>query len=159
MPEKKFYLESTRPLQGIGMRVQVVSFLISKNVMYGNVINDAENTAKVIVAVRDNDENKIRQVKEELVKYLNNLHKDDFCYEHFPQDITASELMELNNPHSIEILPLGSNLADSLMLEQTSKGVGAMIFLAKSIRPLHELPDAIKQLTEQLARNNKDVKP
>jgi hypothetical protein len=151
MPEKKFYLESSLPLQEIGLRTQVVSFLIAQGIKEGNAVNDPGNTKKVIIAIRDDNENKIRQVRDDLVKHLNKLSKNDFCYGNFPNDLRASELMDLNNPHPVAILRL-SDLASSLMLEQTSKGVGAMLFLADSIRPLHELPAVIRQLAEQLAK-------
>lgn len=149
MAEKKFYLESASSLQEIGLRPQIISFLISNGIGEGNAINDMDNQKKVIVAVRLADERKIKEVKEQLVKHLNNLHKNDFCYSNFPQDIQATELMELSNPHTVMILPL-NDLANSLMLEQTSKGVGAMLHLSNTLKPLHDLPKILQKLMEKL---------
>ena len=148
---KKFYLESTKPLQEVGMRAQVISYLIAQGVKEGNAINDSDNKKKVIVAVQADTEGRIKDIRDELVRYLNKLHENDFCYSKFPNDIQASELMELSNPHYVTILPL-NELANSLMLEQTSKGVGAMLYLADNLKPLKDLPSAIKKLTAQLAK-------
>lgn len=125
MAEKKFYLESTRPLQEIGMRVQIVSFLISQGIDRGNVLNDKENANKVIVAISTDEEKEIIETRDSLVEHLNNLHKNKLCYPDFPKDIHASELKELNNPTHVTILNF-DKLSNSLMLEQTGKGVGAM---------------------------------
>ena len=170
MAEKKFYLESEKPLQEIGMRAQVISFLISRGVIEGNAINDPKSSKKVIVVIRAEDENKIKEIKSELVKYLNKLRKNDFCYSKFPQDIKASDLLELNNPRHISLINLNI-LANSLMLEQTSKGVGAMKYLAEAnllmleqtskgfgamkdlaetLKPLEKLPEILKELSNKL---------
>ncbi len=149
MPEKKFYLTSNAPLQEIGMRPQVISFLIANGIKDGNAVNDSSDRNKVIVAIRAENEVKINEVKNELVKHLNSLHNNDFCYGNFPHDIAASDLMELSNPHYVMILPL-NELANSLMLEQTSKGVGAMKYLADTLKPLRSLPEIMKKLTDKL---------
>lgn len=159
MPEKKFYLESK--LQEIGMRAQIVSFLIGHGVKEGNAMNDPENEKRVIVAVREDTEQKIEEIRKELVGHLNKLNKNDLCYGKFPGDITASGLMDLNNPHQVVLLRL-SELSDSIMLEQTSKGVGAMRLLAETLKPLEErlkpleglkdLPNAIKELSQKIER-------
>jgi len=147
MPEKKFYLESsTKPLQEIGMRAQVISFLIANGIKDGNALNDPTNSRKVIVAVRADDEKKIKDIREDLVRHLNKLHDNDFCYSEFPSDIRASDLMELDNPHSVAIISL-NELANSLMLEQTSKGVGAMRYLANTLKPL---PQILERLANKL---------
>jgi hypothetical protein len=147
MTEKKFYLESpTKPLQEIGMRAQVISFLIANGIKDGNALNDSANSKRVIVAVRADDEKKIKEIKDELVRHLNKLHANDFCYSEFPHDIQAGELMELTNPQPVVILSL-NELANSLMLEQTSKGVGAMRYLANALRPL---PGILEKLTNKL---------
>jgi hypothetical protein len=150
VPEKKFYLKADAPIQEIGMRAQIVSFLIANGVKEGNVVNDPDDKRKVIVAVRADDEKKIEQVKNDLVSHLRKLNKNDLCYSEFPSELTASELQELNNPHSLPVISLG-DLASSLMLEQTSKGVGAMKFLAKTLEPLKELPSAIKELASKIS--------
>jgi hypothetical protein len=144
--EKKFYLESGSELQEIGLRAQIISFLMANGITDGNAINDATNQKKVIVAIRASDEAQIKEIKKNLVKHLNNLHtSSEFCYKNFPNDISASDLLELNNPHSVIILPLNT-LANSLMLEQTSKGVGAMKLLAERLEPLSDLPAKLKPL-------------
>ncbi len=154
MVEKKFYLSSKKGLQEIGMRAQIVSFLIAHGIKKGNAINDPKDTHKVIVAVSDEKEEKIEDIRKELARYLKGLSKND-CYKEFPRDISASRLMELNNPHPISVVGL-SELSHSLMLEQTSKGVGAMrsivdaihensTMMLKELRPLRALPQAIKQ--------------
>ncbi len=148
MVEKKFYIESKKPLQEIGMRAQVVSFLMAHAIKDGNVVNDAD-PHKVIIAIRTDTEQRIIEIKAELVDYLNRLNKNDFCYRHFPSDIWASELMELNNPGYMAILPL-NELSSSLMLEQTSKGVGAMRYIAETLKPLEELPSILKELSKKL---------
>ncbi|MFH1094891.1 MAG: hypothetical protein V1728_01620 [Candidatus Micrarchaeota archaeon] len=127
--EKKFYLQSAdKPLQEIGLRAQVVSFLMAQGVKEGNVLNDEEDEKKVIVAIRtdDKDDTKINDLRDMLVKHLNGLNKNDLCYSNFPNNLIASELHDLNNPHVVGVLNM-SDLATSLMLEQTSKGAGAMI--------------------------------
>jgi hypothetical protein len=149
MPEKKFYLESSSPLQEIGMRAQVISFLIAQGIKKGNAINDSANKNRVIVAIEAEDENRIREIKEALVNHLNPLHTNDFCYPDFPSDISASELYELNNPRNVIILPL-SDLANSLMLEQTGKGVGAIKYLASTLESLKNLPAILENLTKRL---------
>jgi len=162
MVEKKFFLESDSPLQEIGMRAQVISFLMAQGVKEGNAINDTDKK-KVIVAIRAEDENKIKEIKNHLVQHLNKLYENNFCYQEFPSDIKASELMDLNNPHPVTTMPL-TELSNSLMLEQTSKGVGAMKYLAKnmgamatntkelseSIKPLHALPEILRKLTDKM---------
>jgi len=148
--EKKFYLISKSPLQEIGMRAQVISFLIAQGIKEGNAINDSGDIKKVIVAIRAENEAKINEVKNELVRHLNSLHNNDFCYSNFPFDISASNLTGLNNPHAVIVLPL-NELANSLMLEQTSKGVGAMKYLADTLKPLQSLPDVMRKLTEKLS--------
>lgn len=156
MTEKKFYLESpTKPLQEIGMRAQVISFLMANGIKDGNALNDSTNPKRVIVAVRADDEKKIKEVKDELVRHLNKLHANDFCYSEFPRDIQAGELMELNNPQPVVILSL-NELANSLMLEQTSKGVGAMKYLGSSVKnladtlkPLQGLPGILERISKK----------
>ncbi|OIO21690.1 hypothetical protein AUJ17_01955 [Candidatus Micrarchaeota archaeon CG1_02_47_40] len=151
MVEKKFYLESSSsPLQEVGMRAQVVSFLIGRGIKEGNALNDSDNINRVIVAISANNEQKIKEIRDELVKHLNKLHKNKFCYSDFPKDIIASDLLGLDNPHPVLVLPL-TELSSSLMLEQTSKGVGAMRYLADSIKPLS---GAIKSNTETLGSMN-----
>jgi len=155
--EKKFYLESNSEMQEIGLRAQVISFLIAYGITDGNAINDTTNRKKVIVAVRAADEKQIKEVKENLVQHLNNLYKSsEFCYKGFPHDIRASDLLELNNPHTVNIIPL-NNLANSLMLEQTSKGVGAMKLMSESLnhmannlQPLHSLPEILEKIRAKL---------
>jgi len=156
MTEKKFYLQSSSPLQEIGMRAQVISFLIAEGIKEGNALNDPEDKKKVIVAVPADNEERINQVRSDLISHLNQLYKNDFCYQNFPRDITASELHELTNPHPVMVLPL-NDLANSLMLEQTGKGVGAMKYPAGAItelkftlEPLKELPEILKKLTAKL---------
>ena len=150
MTEKKFYLESaTVPLQEIGMRSQVISFLIAQGIKEGNAVNDSTNQKIVIVAVRAESEGKIKEIRDDMVKHLNGLHNNDFCYKDFPHDITASELHELNNPHALMVIPL-TDLASSLMLEQTSKGVGAMRYLAETLKPLEGLPAILQKLSDKL---------
>jgi len=150
MAEKKFFLQSSAELQRIGLRAQIVSFLIAHGIREGNALNDLENKKKVIIAIRAEEEKAIEQVKTELVRYLNKLkYEDEECYGQFPTDITASELTDLNNPHSIKILSL-TDLANSLMLEQTSKGVGAMLSLTNVLKPLASLPEAIRGLSERI---------
>ncbi len=151
MSEKKFFLESKSELQRIGLRAQVVSFLIAQGILEGNVVNDRRDRRRVIVAVHTGESDEaIEALKEELVGYLNNLKQDDpECYGHFPTDIRASKTTGLDNPHSIRLLPL-AQLANSLMLEQTSKGVGAMLTLTSVLRPLAALPGAIDGLTARL---------
>ncbi|MBI5046709.1 hypothetical protein HZC07_03175 [Candidatus Micrarchaeota archaeon] len=149
MSEKKFILESDSPLQEIGMRAHVISFLMAHGIKEGNAINDPENQKKVIVALRAEDDKRINEIKEGLVQHLNKLHKNDFCYSTFPQDIKAGELKELNNPHIVVLLPL-NDLASSLMLEQTSKGVGAMRYLADTLKPLRTLPEVLDGISKKL---------
>jgi len=158
MAEKKFVLRSSSDLQNIGLRAQIVSFLVANGVKEGNALNDPEDKRQVIVPVRADDVKFIAELKEVLVKHINSLQEGDpVCYNHSPNDITASELMELDNPHAVRMMPL-SNVSDSLMLEQTSKGVGALFFLgdaitelSKAILPLKSLPAAIERLEKKLA--------
>ncbi len=131
-------------------RAQAVSFLISQGVERGNVLNDPEDKKKVIVAINAESDGRIDEIKVELVKFLNKLNEEDpECYSHFPRDISASKLYELANPHAVRILSL-SQLSSSLMLEQTSKGVGAMLSLSAVLKPLTSLPAAINALTAKL---------
>ncbi len=131
------------------MRAQVVSFLMAQGITEGNAMNNPTNSKKVIIVIKVDHENRIKEIKEELVKHLNKLHKNDFCYKNFPSDITASELFELDNPPSVSIIKLNI-LANSLMLEQTSKGVGAMKYLADTLKSLEELPNILKALSNKL---------
>ena len=131
MIEKKFYLRSAKPLQDIGMRAQIVSFLMARGVERGNALNDSDDKNKVTVAIQFENESSIREMRDELVKHLNMLHMDKLCFGSFPSDITASELFELDNPHPVSIMDFNV-VANSLMLGQTSKGAGAMIYMAKS---------------------------
>ena len=130
MVDKKFYLSAPRSIQEIGMRAQIVSFLISHGITAGNAINDPDNNKQVIVAVRAENDNKINEIRDELVAHLNKLSQNDLCYSEFPKDITATKIMDLSNPHPVVVLELGG-LSDGLMLEQTSKGAGAMKQLVK----------------------------
>ncbi|OIO26908.1 hypothetical protein AUJ15_00425 [Candidatus Micrarchaeota archaeon CG1_02_55_41] len=163
MVDKKFYLISQKSnLQRIGLRAQIVSFLIANSIDKGNALNDLTNKQKVIVAI--NFESKppnseidiatIAGLKTELLEYLNGLSQaDSECYASIPNDITAGELVDLNNPHPVAVLDL-QKLSASLMLEQTSKGVGAMLNLSKTIKPLHELAPSINSLTKQIEQLN-----
>ena len=156
MAEKKFYLESRHELQRIGMRAQVVSFLISQGIKRGNVVNDLEHKNRVIVALATEKDGQIEEIREQLVKYLNGLKgADEDCYRHFPADVRASELTGLDNPHAVILLEL-NDLASSLMLEQTSKGVGAMLGLPEKLEKafsnaMAPLTAAITDLTRTLA--------
>lgn len=163
MAEKKFYLESSQELQRIGLRAQVVSYLIAQGIERGNVQNDLQNKKKVIVAISAKEEREIEETRDGLVAYLNKLHDEDFqCYGQFPTDVRATALFALDNPHPIVVLDL-NKLANSLMLEQTSKGVGAMLSLPEALKaafsevvkplaPLTAIPGAIQKLTEKLER-------
>ncbi|MBI3588709.1 hypothetical protein HY095_05925 [Candidatus Micrarchaeota archaeon] len=68
----------------------------------------------------------------------------------------------MDNPHGIRLLDL-NDLANSLMLEQTSKGVGAMLALpgsmenalSKALQPFYSLttlPDAINRLSQKIGQ-------
>lgn len=173
MAQKKFYLESqSGKLQQIGLRAQVVSFIMEHGINSGNVINDSGNKQKVIVAIEYKsepiDETKeievINSVRNELVTYLNHLKDSDpECYNHFPTDIKATELTALNNPTPISISDL-NRLSSILMLEQTSKGVGAMISLPDKLaaaisktlkeefKELKEIPSALRDLAEKISK-------
>ena len=166
--QKKFYLISKHELQRIGLRAQIVSFLMQNGLKNGNVVNDPADLKKVIVAMRYESEPSdaeieikvITEIRDQLVNYLNKLQTiDNECYRHFPDDIRASELHELNNPHTVAIMDFNT-LSSALMLEQTSKGVGAMLGtktaiekVANSISPLgslKELPDILKKMLAKL---------
>lgn len=159
MAEKKFFLESVNDLQRIGLRAQVVSFLIENGIERGNVVNDQTNKKKVVVAIRfdsnpADNETEIREIeklKEELLLHLNNLSKSDpGCYGQIPSDIRASRLYDMSNPHIVTTVDL-QKLSSSLMLEQTSKGVGAIYSLTEAIKPLSKLPGSIDNLTNKLS--------
>ena len=167
--EKKFYVESaTSSIQDIGLRAQIVSFLIASGISRGNAVNDNENQHKVIVVIatnetKDNEIKNIENIRDALVMHLNSLNKKgatDFCYSKFPTDITASSLMELTNPHPVVVLDL-TTLSNSLMLEQTSKGAGAMIRLAESMGNLAEsmgsLAGSMGSLAGSMGRLPKDI--
>lgn len=149
MTEKKLILSSTSDLQRIGLRAQVAAFLIAEGVEAANVVNDVRDICKVIVALRAEDP-RINEIRAQLVMHLNRLKETDAeCYSRFPSDISAGEPESLDNPHPILLLsPTG--LSSSLMLEQTSKGVGAMLSLTDVLKPLARLPTAIEALTSKL---------
>ncbi len=163
MVEKNFYLQSQTELQRIGLRAQIVSYLILEGVKKGNVLNDSENKKKVIVAInitydpqnQKTELEKIESIRTNLVSYLNGLSTaDEECYTHFPSDISATDLADLNNPHTVDIINL-SDISSAFMLEQTSKGVGAMLGLKKvlvnlvtKLEPLAELPEILKKLKQ-----------
>lgn len=167
MVEKKFFLKSMAELQKIGLRAQIVSFLIQEGIKRGNVVNDLEDKKKVIVAInvsyeppnQESEINEIERIKIGLAEYLNNLSRSDYeCYSQMPTDISASDLMELNNPCNINLINL-QTLSSSLMLEQTSKGVGVMLglktefkSLATKLEPLGLLP----QILEELRKGSKN---
>ncbi|MFH1199771.1 MAG: hypothetical protein V1708_01760 [Candidatus Micrarchaeota archaeon] len=162
--EKKFFLESNSDLQRIGVRAQIVSFLIEHGILEGNALNDESSSKKVVVAIKYESKppaaktelDEINRLKHELAAHLNALSSHDAeCYGQFPTDITASELYDLSNPHAVPLLDL-QRLSSSLMLEQTSKGVGAMLSLSNSLRqfamdltPLKELPAILKKLSQK----------
>lgn len=174
MVEKKFYLESAEELQRIGLRVHAVSFLIENGIEKGNVLNDSTNNKRVIVAVRFDanpanaatETKEIEKIKEEMVKHLNNLASTDpECYGHIPNNIHASELHDLNNPHAVTTVDL-QRLSSALMLEQTGKGVGAMLHLARmniklaetiqtTFKPLNALPQILDEMRKDLGQMNK----
>ncbi len=166
--EKKFFLESQYELHRIGLRAQIVSHLILEGVKKGNVLNDLENKKRVIVAIQithepqnpETEVEKIESIKISLVNYLNSLKAtDDECYNQYPADISATDLTELNNPYPVDILNL-TDISAALMLEQTSKGVGAMLSmktgftilatefrnLAAKLEPLAKLPQILEKL-------------
>ena len=160
MVVKKFYLSSESELQRIGLRAQIISFLMQNAVKEGNAVNDLTDRKKVIVAIKfdlnpPDQAREIARINEicgELVSNLNSLHpSDEVCYHSFPTDIQASELHNLDNPHSIAILSM-QELSASLMLEQTSKGVGAMLSLGTAISPLAKLSSSIDSLAEKIER-------
>ncbi|MFH0835625.1 MAG: hypothetical protein V1834_00495 [Candidatus Micrarchaeota archaeon] len=156
MVEKKFYLNSkSGKLQRIGLRAQIVSFLIENGIEKGNALNDPSDRNKVIVAVSftsnppkaETEIKEIERIEKALVDHLNSLSAlDEQCYHQMPSDITGSELHNLSNPRSITVMDL-QKLSASLMLEQTSKGVGAMLFLTETLKPLTRLPESIDKLS------------
>ena len=168
MVDKKFSLESNTELQRIGLRAQIVSFLIQEGIAKGNVLNDPENKKRVIVAISISfnppnevtESNEIEKIKTDLVGYLNNLPSvDNESYNQFPSDIIATNLSNLNNPHVINLVDLPT-LSSALMLEQTSKGVGAMLSLKKELtvvgeilknelQPLKALPEILEKLRKR----------
>ncbi len=146
MVEKKFHLESEKEIQRIGFRAQIVSFLMQEGIKSGNVFNEG-NKRRVLVAIRydanpsnaDIEVKEINRIKNELVGYLNSLSEtDNECYGQFPKDINATDLFDLSNPHVVNIVDL-QTLSSALMLEQTSKGVGAMLSLKAALKPLEYL--------------------
>ena len=161
MVELKFTLESHEgELQRISLRVQIVSFLMQQGVEEGNAVND-ENTHKVHVAIRLDDKGKIEKIKNELVKYLNKLHDSDpISYGQFPTDITASELKPLNNPTPMTVIQL-QKFAPSLMLEQTSKGTGAMLYMAEGkkdmARGMQGMAKAMKDMSSEFKMSMQEM--
>lgn len=136
MVAKKFFLKSSKDLQRVGLRAQIVSHLIEQGVEKGNAVNDASDRKRVIVVVCAESEKAIEDIKNELVRHLNSLSDiDPDCYGQIPDDITASELRDLNNPNAIAAVDL-QKMSASLMLEQTSKGVGAMLSLGHATASL-----------------------
>ena len=151
MEEKKFELKSASAcLQNIGMRAQIVSFLMSENVEKGNAINHPSDEHIVIVAIRLDSEEKIENIKNELVKHLNKLNASNkMCFPKFPSDIVAGELKNLDNPSPIVVMDF-TFYAHSLMLGQTSKGAGAMLTLAgemgKMAVAMNNLPNRLADI-------------
>lgn len=171
MVEKKFFLQSQNDIQKIGLRAQVVSFLIQEGIKQGNVLNDTEDKKRVIVAISISNQptnqeveiDEIEKIKSGLVKHLNHLPQSDSeCYGQMPSDISATGLMDLNNPYIVSIVDLQS-LSSALMLEQTSKGVGVMLglktemlglktefnSLATKLEPLGLLPEILEKLRKR----------
>ena len=176
MAEKKFYLESQSDLQRIGLRAQVGYFLLADSCIdKANVVNDSSDRKRVIVAVSvkfepsdaTKETEKINEIKKDLLEYLNSLSQvDKECYDRIPNDITATELCELNNPHALCLLDM-QRLASSLMLEQTGKGVGVMLNLPGGIKEsikggfeegFKGLHTDFKDLSEEIAKLSTKIK-
>ncbi len=145
-------------MQRIGLRAQVVSFLIEHGINEGNALNDQTNRRKVLVAVKYEakppdsrvEVAEINRLKAELVAHLNGLSElDKECYGQMPRDISATELLDLSNPQIVATVDL-QKLSASLMLEQTSKGVEAMLSLSHTLKeelsPLKTLPIILEKL-------------
>ncbi len=115
-------LKSKNKITNIGLRVIVTSFLIDDGrFKRGKVDNISENEVRIFV---DGTENNVKDMLENLRAKLNNASEDSTLL--IPRTIEIGEPRIVGtNPHPIE-LPRLTDFAQSLMLEQTGKGVCVM---------------------------------
>ena len=151
---KKFYLSpsANAKIQDVGLRAFILSNMISFGFSRGNVQN--LDDGRVIIAI-ESTENKIRQFRDYLDKRLKSESQKDYSL--IPSNILISEIKDNNNPTQLEISEL-KDLASALMLEQTSRGVGAITkgfgSLNKEFQALNmklgDLPTILRKLSSQL---------
>ena len=120
---KKFYLQppAKKQIQDVGLRALIISNMTEAGFKSGNAKNIDDG--RVVVAIGSDSLEKIESFRKELCKKLESESEKEYSL--VPSGITCSELKELDNPAPIILRPL-NELSSSLMLEQTSRGVGAM---------------------------------
>ena len=118
----KFYLSPRDgiEIQDVGLRPLVVSNLLSCGFTRGNAQN--LDDGRVVVALEGNP-SAIIAFRNYIAKRLESECKKD--YSMIPCGIGVSEIRNIDNPAPVQIYDL-SQLASSLMLEETSRGVGAI---------------------------------
>jgi len=115
-------LKSRNRITDVGLRVIITSFLIDDGrFKKGKVDNISENEVKIFV---DGTEGDVRDMLEKLKIRLDRASEDKTLL--VPKQIEICEPQIIRaNPHPME-LPKLTDFAQSLMLEQTGKGVFVM---------------------------------
>lgn len=144
---KKMYLSPAKgmEIQDVGLRPFIVSNLINFGFSRGNAQNLEDG--RVLVAI-EGKESQIKGFKDYLGKRLEAESKKPYSL--IPPSISISDIRDHDNPNPVEIFDL-RDLTSSLLLEETSRGVGAITkgFRGLSSR-LERLPEILEALSKKL---------
>ena len=133
--------------QDIGLRPFIISRLIDYGLEKGDATNK-EDEGKVEIRFEAETEENAKEICKNLEK---DIEKEAHSkYSKLPKNFELTEVKKMPNPPLFD-LPLLKDKADSLMLYQTSKGVGVMIKIAEGIE---KLPDKIAKSLEKFMQNN-----
>jgi len=121
-PVFSILLKSRNRITNVGLRVVITSFLIDDGrFKKGKVENISENEVKIFI---DGTEGDVRDMLEKLRTRLDKASEDSSLLIPKPIEICEPQIVGAN-PHAME-LPNLTDFAQSLMLEQTGKGVCVM---------------------------------
>ncbi len=132
MTKWRFIIErfGDESVQEVGLRAFIISRLIDYGLEKGDAINDISSES-VEVRFEAQDE----KIADEIRLHLEADIKKEAIgkYSQLPKKFKISHLEKIPNPPVFE-LPLLQNRANSLMLHQTTKGVGVMTSIAESLQ-------------------------
>ena len=122
----RFFIQQSgtgEKVQNVGLRPLIISAMLDFGFTKGDAIN-LPDLKRVEVRVESEDPSKVQEFKEKLEKLVKTEAVGK--YSTLPKDFKMTEVEEMKNPPAI-VLPDLHIKANSMMLVQTSKGVGVMV--------------------------------